>query len=121
MKRSALMLTGLLLLLAGSGRAGPIKGSYARSENVQAGSPGVLEFKETFKGGRRACVIVRGDHKPVVNLGLQVFDADGKLVARDDGEGDISAVVWYPPRDATYTIKLLNPNADYNKCYISIK
>jgi hypothetical protein len=83
-----------------------------------------------FKAGRRASVIVKGDHRPIAPLTLEIFDEKGNLVARDDpGKGvgktdakgnDYAGVVWYPPRDGYYTIKITNHHNEYNQCYLSI-
>jgi hypothetical protein len=78
----------------------PIRGAGAE--------PTAREFTVTFRGGERACVIVRGDHKPLVPLDVTVFDKDGAVVARDESERDFLAVFWVPPRTAEYRIVVRN-------------
>ena len=105
------------------GRASPLKGSYAQKQKVPGGATAAL--KDIFKGGERACVIVIGDHDPVVHLRVKVEDAKGNVVTEDNYGGDFCAVIWYPPRDAQYTIKISVPHiggdADYNLLYIAVK
>jgi hypothetical protein len=83
---------------------------------------------ERFKGGERACVVVMGDHKPIVPITLVVTDARGQVVAREVSAkhagdkhvlgDDVAAVVWYPPRDGEYTITVRNHGEEYNDCWI---
>ena len=116
-------------LWAGLGAASPIKGTYSFKEKLSGQSvspegkktPGQFEIKETFRGGRRACVIVQGDHDPVVDLGVYVYDSNQQLVAKDDGRGDIVAAIWYPPRDGSYKIVVHNSGEQWNRCYIVVK
>jgi|SRR5262245_4043474 len=120
MKRSIVFLVMLLSgLLVGIGDGSPLTGKRAFAERIPGADSHI--FREKFRGGQRACVIVRGDHKPVVNLALSVYDAKDELVAEDRGGGDYVAVIWYPPRDALYKIKVHNPGIEYNDCYISLK
>jgi hypothetical protein len=74
-----------------------------------------------FKGNERACAILMGDHRPVVDLAIYVYDEKGTLVAKDDAGLDYCAAIWYPPRTATYTIVLENKGREYNDCYLSLK
>jgi hypothetical protein len=119
MKRVFLFSVVLTLLASVAGSGSPLGGSNRKEVTVSEMAN--VELEEKFRGGERACVIVRGDHDPVVNLGLFVYDDKGSLVGKDDGGGDIVAVIWYPPRDATYKIKLRNPGKVYNKCLVSFK
>src|ERR1700722_16281029 len=57
---------------------------------IPAGTPGVREITERFAGGDRACVILVGDHNPPGDLGIEVYDQDNRLVAKDDGKGDFA-------------------------------
>src|SRR5438105_2175802 len=115
--RCAARLTWLALLvgLAGLpaltrlGSAAPLKGPIGTYQKLEAGSK--LRFAETFKGGERACVIVKGDRDPPVNLTISVFELKEDpgtkqlvqtLVARDDAGDDLCSVIWYPPRTAVY-------------------
>jgi hypothetical protein len=129
--RQCVLWAGLLgfLVFSGVGSGEPVKGSrgfVVKLAGQSMGSegnivPGKAEFKETFMGGRRACVIVKGDHDPVVDLGVYVYDANERLVAKDEGRGDFVAAIWYPPRDASYRIVVHNPASQWNKCYIVVK
>jgi hypothetical protein len=103
------------------GRGSPADGM--RSEGRRIGAGGSTEFEVPFRGGERACVIVRGDHKPVENIRLEVYEG-ARLVAEDEArenKGDFVTAIWYPPRDATYRIRIYNPGKEYNECYIVLK
>ena len=61
-------------------------------------------------------MIVVGDHNPVADLQISVYEmsgkgTEGKLIAQDGGpeQGDRVGVVWYPPRTASYRIVVRNP------------
>jgi hypothetical protein len=115
-------LSMLLLMIAAatSGNTSPVDGKQALGRaRIEAADH--LVFEKEFRGGERACVIVKGDHEPVVDLSLSVYDAKGVLVARDAGAGDYVAVIWYPPRDARFRIEIVNPGTQFNQCYISLK
>jgi hypothetical protein len=103
--------------------ASPLGGMKGYQEKVDGGTTKV--FKVTFKGGERACVIVVGDHKPVVPLALKVEDSTGKLIGEDKGGRDLCAVIWYPARDGEYTIHIAVPHIpadeDYNLLTIALK
>ena len=77
---------------------------------------GEAEFVERFEGGVPARILVVGDHKPVADLEIFVYEVsdkgtEGKLVAHDGGpeQGDRVGVVWYPPRTGSYRIVVRNP------------
>jgi hypothetical protein len=118
MKRWAAVLgcvLGGVLLLRSLGEASPVDGRPSPTKiRVGAHSRKAILKDAMFKGGERACVIVEGDHEPVINLVLEVRDARGKVVARDSGGGDICAVIWYPPRTGAYTVWLENNQNEYN-------
>jgi hypothetical protein len=113
----------ILLLSTPGGQASPLNGGWAERPTVPGGQ--VPSFTQTFKGGERACVMVVGDHQPVVALRLKVEDASGNLVAEDNYGGDYCAVIWYPPRDGKYRISIDVPHIggpeDFNRLYISVK
>lgn len=77
--------------------------------------------KFTFKGGERACIIVEGDHRPVVDLFVEVFDEQGNLVAQDRHGGDLCAVIWYPPEDGEYDVHVHNTGKDWNELTLVFK
>ncbi len=124
------------------GAAGPVTGNWAFKPKIggqgtltlQKDTPmssGKLGNRVKFKGGRRACVIVMGDHDPIVPVTLQIHDDQGNLVAVDEpGKNvdsskapgnDVCAVVWYPPRDGYYKITIQNTGRDWNQCWVAIK
>ena len=133
MRRIGLLVGVLLLALVGGGRGGPVEGPDWFRKRVEKGivsggrvtEPGSQVFSKTFAAGRRACVIAVGDHKPVVELSVEVFDSQGKLVAKDSGgEGearDFVAAIWYPPREETYRILIKSYGEEYNDVAIAVK
>jgi hypothetical protein len=129
MQRFFALASVMMMLSFGFGHGEPVRGSRGFVQRLGGAAlgndgklaPGTADFQEAFRGGRRACVIVKGDHRPVVDLALSVYDANGRLVAKDEGRGDFVAAVWYPPRDATYRIVIHNPGKEYNDCYIVVK
>ena len=118
----------LAVLLLGTAPAypGPVGGHYreARTRNqrgtkIEPNLP--YKFKDTFFANERACIIVEGDHRPVMNLTVKVFDSNKKLVTEDTG-GDILAVTWYPPRTEQYTIVVSHDHpTEFNEVDIVVK
>jgi hypothetical protein len=114
----------LILALVPPGRGGPVDGTSWSTQRVPGGDPGTLQFSKAFVAGQRACVIVIGDHKPVVDVEIKVYDAKGKVVAEDRGQDparDFVAAIWYPPRQETYRIEVRSYGKDYNDCSIAVK
>jgi len=117
------LLLAALLLWTNLVGAGPAKGPElnVRRFVLPAGHPGKRTIKERFVGGERACVLLYGDHNPVEELWIRVYDDKNNLVAQDEGKGDFSIVVWYPPSDGDFTIEIRHDSAEFNKCYLVIK
>jgi hypothetical protein len=112
---------GAVLLWYNLGGAAPVEGRSA---------PGIVRVtaferkaisRTTFKGGERACVIVEGDHKPVIDLVLEIHDEKGNLVARDSAGGDICAAIWYPPRTGVYTVWVENNQNDFKDIILTLR
>src|SRR5205807_8018960 len=95
-----------LLAGAGLGTTAPLKGPVSCCQKFEAGA--TMAYQETFKGGERACVLVKGDHDPPADLILTVYDSKEQVVAKDEDGGDLCAVIWYPPRDGKYVVKVQN-------------
>jgi hypothetical protein len=140
MRRAGVLLfvAALGLFCAGPGGAGPIHGDAQLRRRVEA--KGVVTITKEdrqlghllkFKGGERACVVVMGDHKPVVPDVLDIRDDQGRLIGRDEparGVGapnalgnDVAAVIWYPPRDGYYRITIESHGVEYNDVYIALR
>lgn len=125
----------VLLAALGTAVAGPVDGPTSMKLRVPASKPGEIgeaEFTREFKGGQRAAVIIVGDHRPVVDLEVRVYETrsdstEEKLVARDGGGKDILGAVWIPARTGSYRIVIRNPSAyktdtnPYDECYVAIK
>jgi len=135
---------GLLLALAvGVALAGPTQGTINRSNgrrdndvkvpsSKEEGVPGENdEFVIECRANQRTSILIRGDHAPVTDLEVLVYEmspgqSEGKLVARDKGTRDLIGAVWVPPKTATYRIVIRNsskyaPDNPYNSCYVTIK
>src|SRR5438270_1212355 len=110
----------LLCLAASAGTGAPLKGAYPMSK-VRVGAKAKWEIEESFRGGRRACVIAVGDHNPIVDVTIAVYDDSNRLVAEDQGGGDVVAAIWYPPRDAMYNVVVTNSGLEYNVMYLVFK
>ena len=132
MRRIVLPLACIFLVLVPFSSGAPVDGTSWAHREVGAGTvsdgkvtePGVLELSKTFVAGQRACVIVIGDHKPVVDVEVKVYDPRNNLVAQDRGQDpapDFVAVMWYPPRQERYRIVIHSYGKEYNKCSIAIK
>ena len=115
-----LLVLALLTLPAFCGPLGIRRGGTTKYE-LPGGYPGEKKIKVKFEGGKRASIILEGDHRPVADLGIEVYDDNNRLVAKDEGKGDFAAVIWYPPVTGEYVIRLLNKQKDYNLCYLVIK
>ncbi len=50
------------------------------------------------------------------DVDIEVFDAAGKLVAKDDRFSDLALVRWVPTTTQEYTIKVKNLGSDDNVC-----
>ena len=114
----------MLLALAPWAQAGPVEGPFARNYEIggMLGSePTPKEFVLKFRGGERACVIVRGDHKPIVKLDVLIYDSQGAEVARDESDKDYVAVFWVPPRTGEYRVVVRNYGREYNEVYVVFK
>jgi hypothetical protein len=121
-RKALLVAIPLLGLGVSIGLGGPIDGPTWKTERV--GAKGRKELVRTFAAGERACVIAIGDHKPVVELTLTVYDEKDEVVAQDRGTGeagDFVAAIWYPPREASYRIVIDSPGVEYNDVAVSIK
>jgi hypothetical protein len=127
MRRAFLPVSALLLTFGPFSLGGPVDGTTYFRDRVpkrDGAAPGVLPVSREFVAGQRACIIVIGDHNPVVDLEVKVYDLQGQLVAEDRGTEsapDFVAAMWYPPRQQTYRIEVRNYGAEYNEVSISIK
>lgn len=121
MKQNTTMLV-LILLLACTTRlvAGPVGGArIAKDQPISPNKPAEVKLK--FKGGERAGVLVKGELKKPGDIHVEIRDNNGKLVTKDDFGGPFVAVIWYPPQDAFYTIKITVKGDQAQNCYIVIR
>jgi len=102
----------------------PLDGPGAVQRRIPAAvnnEPSMVELSFKFKGGVRTSVVARGDHKPVVPLDIFIYDANDKVVVKDESPTDFAAVTWTPPRTAEYRIVIRNHGVEYNDVYIFLK
>ena len=131
MRRFLLPIGLVFLALVPFSSGAPSEGSSWAYRKIKAGTvsdgklePGNLELSKIFVAGQRACVIVIGDHDPIVDLEIMVYDSHKNLVASDRGKDvaqDFVAVMWYPPREERYHIVINSYGKDFNKCSVAIK
>lgn len=116
--------------------AGPITDAGAPAEMIgyidvpttEGQTIGEVDMVRTFKGGERACAIVVGDHNPVADMEIIVYDSKDRIVVQDGGQklGDVVGVVWHPQRTEQFRIVIRNPatktrNNPHNHCWVAIK
>ena len=90
--------------------AGATDGPQSANTSVKAN--GTDRFEVSFAGGEMAQVTVNGDGD--TDLDLYIYDANGNLVAKDEGDTDRCSCRWYPRWDGKYTIKVVNRGNVYN-------
>ena len=116
-----------LLAFVTPGLGGPVDGSSWAKYQIPGGTgsePGTHKLTRIFVAGQRACVIVIGDHKPVVDVEVKIYDSKKQLVAERRGTRpaqDFVAVMWYPPRQESYDIVINSYGTIENICSIAIK
>ncbi len=131
--RCVLLPIGLVFLaLVPFSRGAPVEGTSWAYRVIKEGSesdgkvtePGSLELSKVFVAGQKASVIVIGDHDPVVDVEIKVYDSKKNLVAHDRGKApsqDFVAVMWYPPREERYQIVINSYGKIPNKCSVAVK
>jgi hypothetical protein len=107
------------MVAAGLAVAGPVEGPVRTSVKLDPGAAAKVALE--FKGGERACVILVGDHDPVMDLSISVYDANKRLVTKCDRGGDFCCVVWHPAVTAKYHVEIQSKGRVWNKVYLVIK
>ena len=122
----------VMSLTAGATWSGPVKGASSPGKvqvpSAEGGSPGESAITVPFRANERAAVIIRGDHNPVADLEIVIFEAggNGQPVAHGKGSKDLVAAVWTPLRTGEYRILFRNSapfskSNPYNECYVAFK
>src|SRR5437764_1261501 len=115
MCRTAMLAVAAAVLLGVAPTAGsPVKGHYREPPAVSQQGPdrAVLNplssytFTDTFRGNERACIVIEGDHKPVMDLKVTVRDELNNVVAQDLAGGDFVSAIWYPTQTQRYTVTI---------------
>jgi hypothetical protein len=110
------------MLLAGWDRsdAGPKDGGQGYEKIVASDQP--FEVELNFKSGERATVIVKAVKlEAPADLFLEVRNLKGQLITKDDAGGHFAAVIWFPPQDGIYKIKVAVKGADKVGCYVIVR
>jgi hypothetical protein len=111
---------GLVLVSRQDSGAGPKEGGQKFKRVVASDQP--FEVELNFKRGERATVIVKADRLEVpADLFLEVRNLKGQLITRDDAGGHFAAVIWYPPQDGIYKIKVSAKTTDKIGCYVAVR
>jgi hypothetical protein len=98
----------------------------------QPGVPGETDMIVECRGNQRTAVLLKGDHRPVGDLEVLVFElpkgsGPEKLIAHGKGTKDLVGVVFVPDRAGPVRIvfrnhaeykEKINP---YNECYLAVK
>src|SRR5438132_1149425 len=121
MKWFALWFALIALLVNGDQSwAVPKEGGKTFTKVVGADQP--FEVELNFKGGERATVIVKANKLDAAgDLVLEIRNLKGQLITKDDAGGLFAAVIWYPPQDGIYKIKVTAKGADKIGCYIAVR
>jgi hypothetical protein len=134
MTRTLIFVGLLMLAVAMPGHGGPVDGSSWTKVQVPAGGgsiqggnasePGTWSLTRTFAAGQRASVIAIGDHDPVVDVEIKIYDSKNQLVVKRRGAEpapDFVMVTWYPPREENYKIEVNSYGKVANIVSIAIK
>jgi len=129
MRKTAMLVVGALLLGVAPAASSPVPGHRREPMPAQDGQQkkAVLypdrsyTFTDTFRANERACIIVEGDHEPVMDLKITVTDQQKNVVAQDTAGGDFVSAIWYPPRQERYTITITGNGSVENYLYIVVK
>jgi hypothetical protein len=99
------------------------QGAGALNEFMRIERSDVILRKVKLEAGRRACVILVGDHNPVQDLTIEVRDSAGNVVARGGGkgQGDMVAAMIYPERTGEFSLFARNGDQEYNMCILAVK
>jgi hypothetical protein len=123
MKSRCFLLLGLMLLVIAQGRssAGPV--TSVKPFHLEIAPEEPLERKWKFKGGERAgvMVMVKSDLSSKTNVLIEVRDAKGQLITEDKAGGPFASVIWYPPHDAEFQVKITLKGGQAKTCYIVVR
>src|SRR5439155_8199562 len=128
MRKTAMLVVGALLLGVAPAASSPVPGHRREPMPAQDGQQkkAVLypdrsyTFTDTFRANERACIIVEGDHEPVMDLKITVTDQQKNVVAQDTAGGDFVSAIWYPPRQERYTITITGNGNGENHLHIVV-
>jgi hypothetical protein len=120
MRLLAILLTmSALVVVEDWSAAGPKEGGKTYKPEITPSQP--FDTRLAFKGSARATVIVKGDLKSKADLMIEIRDAKGQLVTKDDAGGQFAAVIWYPPQDGIFQIKISVKGDQSCACYVVVR
>jgi hypothetical protein len=100
----------------------PIDGGKAekfKSKAFDVKEKGKVAIALTFPAGKEAVVTVRCEKKTDVNL--FVFNADKKVVVKDDSPGPDCDVKFTPKEAGKYTFEIRNLGPGDNRCTLKVE
>ena len=113
----AILSLAILLAAVGDGSADSKEGARRWTKVIKKNSEVVYKIvfvaeKIPQKGFAEFAVIGDGS----TDVDLEVFDAKGALIAKDDKFTDLAMVRWVPTATQEYTIKVINLGSEDNTC-----
>jgi hypothetical protein len=73
----------------------------------------------TFPAGKEATVTVRSEKKTDINL--YIYDADKKVVAKDESPGPSCDIKFTPKEGGKYTLEIVNLGPGENRSTLEVK
>ena len=119
------VMAALFSLVALSGTraedAKPIEGGKAEEFEAKAfdlKAKGKAKVILTFAAGKKATLTVRSEKESDVNL--FVYDADKKVVAKDDSAGSSCDLTFTPKKGGKYTLEVVNLGPAANRSTLKV-
>jgi hypothetical protein len=100
----------------------PIDGGKAeefKGKTFDIKEKGEAAIMLTFPAGKKASITLRGEKKTDVHL--FVYDADKKVIAKDDSPGPDCDVNFTPKKDAKYTLVIRNLGPGANSVPLKVE
>jgi hypothetical protein len=108
---ASLACVAVLLGFASFAVADPVGGPISGTTRVEA--RGVNVHKVLYRGGEQADFAIAGDGDTALNI--VVHDANGNVVLRTRGPGDVARATWRPNQTGYFYISVINEGGVYNR------
>jgi hypothetical protein len=119
---AALVALAAVLCAARAQDAKPIDGGKAeefKSKSFDLKAKGKAAITLTFPAGKEATITVRSDKMTDVNL--FIYDADKKVVAKDDSPGPSCDLKFTPKEGGKYTLEVVNLGPGENRSTLKVE